>query len=364
MVTGPASENPGSGQSPWGQSSLGGSRLCAYNQTRERFISTDVESADFSAASLHDRLPALTPGCRIAFWINPFRGIAATSVSVPIDLIYLDRNFVVLDTFESFPIFQVGDSSVPAASVLALPAETIGSTETRPGDRLVICPPEELRRRLFEAAEAKADPASGQAGLVGTGVAPRREEPAAAEQTSAAQGAARSETAQEELQTSGGAISPAAGTAQASGRIPWKKPTAKRSWLQRLISDEPLDPRNAPREALSWITAYFFTGGTPKAHGIRDISAGGVYIFTEERWYPGTVIRMTLTDRRRPSAERSFTVNAKVIRWGNDGVGLQFLLSEKKAPRRGKGAGDSDSVEDITKADVDQFLNAVRGGPG
>ena len=87
-----------------------------------------------------------------------------------------------------------------------------------------------------------------------------------------------------------------------------------------------------------------------------------MYVFTEERWYLGTVIRVTLTDRRNPSAERSFTANAKVVRWGNDGVGLQFLLSTRKA-RRDKGAADADSVDDITIAQVEQFLKVVRKGP-
>jgi hypothetical protein len=71
---------------------------------------------------------------------------------------------------------------------------------------------------------------------------------------------------------------------------------------------------------------------------------------------------MTLTDGHRPSAERSFTVNAKVVRWGNDGVGLEFILSAKKTSFFGKRVEDEDSVKDIGKAEVERFLETVRGG--
>jgi hypothetical protein len=113
---------------------------------------------------------------------------------------------------------------------------------------------------------------------------------------------------------------------------------------------------------LSWLAAYFFTGGMPSAHGIRDISSTGLYVFTEERWYLGTVIRITLTDLRHPTAERSCTVNAKVVRWGNDGVGCQFVLKNKKDLRHGKGSADCSFGEKISRAQVEQFLQLVRNG--
>jgi len=45
---------------------------------------------------------------------------------------------------------------------------------------------------------------------------------------------------------------------------------------------------------------------------------------------------MTLTDRREPTVERSITVNACVVRWGNDGVGLQFVLQTAGIGARGR----------------------------
>ena len=141
-----------------------------------------------------------------------------------------------------------------------------------------------------------------------------------------------------------------------------KRNKAPKGWLQKLLAPEPKDPRRAPREELSWLGAYFFTGGKPVAYGIRDISLGGAYVFTEERWYPGTVIRMTLIDRRQPTPDRSFTVNAKVVRAGNDGVGLQFVLNGDENTRRGDSSSIDSQVAGVDPEQVALFLQRVRHG--
>ena len=146
------------GSSPGIRSDPAANKYFAYNQTRERFLSVDVEAADFSSASLDTRLAALTPDCGSALWILPFRGISPTSVRVPIDLVFLDRNRVVLDAVESYPISQAAPSCVPAASLLALPANTISVTGTSPGDRLLLCSPDEAKWSLPHVSQAKAIP--------------------------------------------------------------------------------------------------------------------------------------------------------------------------------------------------------------
>jgi hypothetical protein len=135
-----------------------------------------------------------------------------------------------------------------------------------------------------------------------------------------------------------------------------------KNWLQRLLSTDPPDPRKTQREALTWISAYFFTGGRPLAHGVRDISVTGLYVLTEERWYMGTIIRITLTDQRQPVAERSCTVNARVVRWGNDGVGLQFVLTDTKDRRRENQVTGDGQVHCVSKVQVEQFLQRIRSG--
>jgi len=134
-----------------------------------------------------------------------------------------------------------------------------------------------------------------------------------------------------------------------------------RSWLERLLEPEPPDPRSAPRESLTGLVAYFFTGGRPVAQNVRNISATGVYVVTEERWYPGTVVRMTLTDQRDPTSERSVTVNAKVIRATEDGVGFQFLLKDGKEGRGSSTPGVDNQAQGVYRAQIEEFLQRLKG---
>jgi hypothetical protein len=133
-----------------------------------------------------------------------------------------------------------------------------------------------------------------------------------------------------------------------------------KSWLQRLLSPDPPDARKAARESMSGLSAFFFTGGAPVEHGVRDISPTGMYVLTEERWYPGTVVRMTLTDRMETSVERSITLNASVVRWGNDGVGLRFVLQNSNDRRQ---VADAMSAA-ADKAQVNQFLQRLKSVRG
>lgn len=344
---------------------LGTSKCCAYNQTRQRFLSADVEAGDFPDSRLDAILADLTPGSGAALWIIPFRDISPTSVRAPLDLIYLDRNCVVLDTVESFPFASAPSSGGPPASVLALPANTIASAGTKAGDQLFLCPPEEMKRRLQQLLTAKVEPQAEEIAIPAPDPAARgaagrvlpfdrsRPQPTTeiAEIAPAEMVPVAEPPAPEAAPLSGASAAPAL---HPSEPVP-QTTKATKSWLQRLLSPAPPEPRKAPRESLEGLTAYFFTGGDPAAHGVRDISATGMYVFTEERWYPGTVVRMTLTDRRQPTAERSITVHASVVRSGSDGVGLQFILQGSRNAPDGMIGGAS-------KANVERFLQRLRSG--
>lgn len=134
-----------------------------------------------------------------------------------------------------------------------------------------------------------------------------------------------------------------------------------KSWLQRLLFPDPPESRKAPREALPGPAAYFFTGGVPVAHDVREISRTGMYVVTTERWYPGTVVTMTLTDRRQPTVERSIILNATVVHWGNDGVGLAFLVRDDKDRRPRPASGMAESVD---RMEVDRFVQQLRTAGG
>jgi hypothetical protein len=60
------------------------------------------------------------------------------------------------------------------------------------------------------------------------------------------------------------------------------------------------------------------------------------------------------------TVERSITLNASVVRWGNDGVGLKFILQNGRDRRQGADAMSANA----DKAQVDQFLQQLRSARG
>jgi uncharacterized membrane protein (UPF0127 family) len=391
------------GEQPFTQGDAPTLRQCAYNQTRGRFLSADVDAGDFSGSSLDARLASITPDSGMGLCLAPFRAIAPTSVRVPVDLIYLDRGSMVIGVAESFPLARAVASSASAASVLVLPAETIRSTETRAGDQLLLCAPEEMKRRLQKPAEPATEVSQEeQARAAGTGrvlqwedrtrrssdrpavelaTARPLEHPAEplrerAVEESASRSPERSlersldpsrdssldtrlkqQVAEAPVQETA-ALAVQAGSAIAAGEAAALAAKSSKSWLQKLLGLEPPDARRTKRESLPGLSAYFFTGGNPVAHGVRDISLTGMYVLTSERWYPGTMVRMTLTDRHEPTMERSITLHATVMRSGDDGVGMRFVLQNPK-DRRGRHPDGTTEATDMDQ--VQRFLEKLRG---
>jgi hypothetical protein len=117
--------------------------------------------------------------------------------------------------------------------------------------------------------------------------------------------------------------------------------TPKYSWRVRLLRwlfpdlvigevAKPQDRRRADRQSLSGLIAYYFTGGSPEPHKIGNISVTGFYLHTDERWMPGTVVRMTLqrAGSKGDDPSDTITVNSKIVRWGSDGEGFEFILTD------------------------------------
>ena len=102
-----------------------------------------------------------------------------------------------------------------------------------------------------------------------------------------------------------------------------------KGWLDWLMSEE---RRQARRRKSLALVAYYWDGANPVAHPVRDASSTGFYLFTEHRWYLGTVLAVTLqrTGAEADDPERAVAVNARVVRTGEDGVGFEFLLPENE----------------------------------
>jgi hypothetical protein len=317
---------------------------CAYNHTRECFLGLEVAEADIQYASLEDLIATLTLKSGEGLWIVPFKEIPATGTGIPLDLIYLDEDLRVLEVVESFLTLRETPSIQRAASVLALPTHTIYSSQTQPGDQLVICQAEEMEGRLELLSDL-----GGHAGTVQSAVL-LREEPLWSGGPGLLELGDRSKVERPgSLETHEmGLVEP--------GKKEFKPP---KSWLKRWWSP---DPRRAPREPAPGLAAYYWTGAPPEPHSIRDISATGLYLVTEERWYPGTLVLMTLqrTANGEETAEHTIQVHSRAVRWGNDGVGLQFVLPDSKDAQ----SGQQLLVNAVDRKELDRFLQGLRKSKG
>jgi uncharacterized membrane protein (UPF0127 family) len=121
---------------------------CVYNQTRECFLSLDVAAADTIFSRLRGLIGRLKLRSDEGIWVVPSRGIHTLGLLFPLDLIYLDEHYRVIHLVEYFPSFRIAPLKTQAESVLELPTHTIYSSQTQPGDQLVICVAEEMENRL------------------------------------------------------------------------------------------------------------------------------------------------------------------------------------------------------------------------
>jgi hypothetical protein len=126
-------------------------KYCAYNRTRERFLSEEVIGADGAhdpLAILKVLIEGLALDSKSGFWLKHLADIPSVPRLSPFDLVYLDRDHWVIQGVEILPGAEIPPLSRQVASALVLPLHTISSTQTDPGDRLVVCLEEEMMRHL------------------------------------------------------------------------------------------------------------------------------------------------------------------------------------------------------------------------
>jgi uncharacterized protein len=314
-------------------------KYCVYNQTRESFLSLGVVIADSAARQLKALLENLSVKADAGLWLTPFRGIPATKGLNPVDVIYLDDENRVIQAIESFPNHAGEPPREQPASALILAGYTIFSSQTQPGDVLLICAPEEMEDRLGSSSGSGRRPVpqfdrSPQSRSVG---------PAVAESPAAVDRAVELQTAQQRLVEKD--------VAEAEG-------THNVSWFIRFLRWLSTDRRGSKRHPLPGLVAYYWTGGAPQAFHIADISSNGLYLLTDERWFPGTMILMTLqrTNTDGDDPDDFISVLTKVIRWGTDGVGLSFVPSNTVDLNSGEALPDTG----VGKKALHRFIQRVQ----
>src|SRR5580698_2150460 len=218
---------------------------CAYNQTRECFLGLNVKVGDLPSTHVAELMLEKPLKSGEGVWMKPFRGIAATAMPAPLDLIYLDDECRVIDMAESFPTFQVSSSSPRPESVLALPAHSIYSSQTQAGDQLVLCVAEEMERRLERLESSHSEPVQVASFA---GAALLREKPLWSGGPGVLELESRVETGENGVKE----------THQMDLAPPSKRAVKQpRNWFERWWSP---DPRRAPRVPGSGLAAYYWNG--------------------------------------------------------------------------------------------------------
>jgi len=90
-------------------------------------------------------------------WICPLSAIPAVPRLFPFDLLYLDRDQRVIESVEIVPGAEFPPYRGEVASALVLTRRTLESTQTRHGDRLIICDEAEIDDQIAAANESDGE---------------------------------------------------------------------------------------------------------------------------------------------------------------------------------------------------------------
>jgi PilZ domain len=252
---------------------MGNPQYCVYNQTSECFLSLGVTHGDSTLEHIKGLLAGRTPRYDEGKWVLHPKGIHFFRLFSSRDLVFLDDKHRVIGLIDSFPPLQFAPVGPEVASVLVLPVRTIDSSQTQRGNQLVICVAEELEFRL------RSMPDLDRFDVTAALLAP------------------------DDLH-------------------------AQKKWATH--SSAP-DRRTARRKRWPRLVAYDSAGEVLEVHGVKDMSASGLYLMTEDRWPLGARVTMTLqrTDGLEDNPRKNtIAAQMRVVRWGADGVGLAFMQSE------------------------------------
>ncbi len=137
--------------------------------------------------------------------------------------------------------------------------------------------------------------------------------------------------------------------------------------IPHLDGTPPNQGRRAERRTSPALSAYHWKGASPRHNSVRDISSTGAFLLTQERWQPGEIFSLSLQRSGPPEKENSFSVQAKAVRWDDQGVAVSFVLPAGADLRLWqsplKSASEQNEPEDILRefrvAQTISFLSRI-----
>ena len=272
----------------------------AYNKTREAFLSLGVSVPDQAGGSFWAALSKHTLKTNEGIWVAGAKSRSDVNCSGQCDRIYLDSSLRVVAMMEGVMGLPLDAGVEGFESVLLLPIHTIFGSQTQSGDQVLIGTIEEISAIL-------------------EGIEPLANIPAVNET-----------------------------------RVEGRTMQAPVKWLAKLFSAR--DRRRAARHFSPPLMAFYWDGGIPIPHMVTDISRTGLFLRTADRWHPRTLLRVTLQKKGKDpiQPDQTITVQCRVVRTGEEGVGMAFMLAEGYSAN---GAADVGML--AGRKDLSHFLNQL-----
>lgn len=108
------------------------------NLTKNTWLATKIRKADNFITRLVGLLKRSTLGPEEALWLMPSKGIHTIGMKFPIDVVFLNKNNIVLRIASGMVPYRVSGIQLRSYSVLELPNGTIKKSHTEVGDQLEI----------------------------------------------------------------------------------------------------------------------------------------------------------------------------------------------------------------------------------
>lgn len=297
---------------------MDGPKFRVMNPVREGILPIEVAVLDSVSVPLKKLLESIVHQENLGLWLNPYRGIPWSPGLPKRDLVFLDENYCVLREPESFPCLEIEPfRKTEPFSALVLPTHTIFAAHIRSGDQLTFHPAEESEGETERVGESSEAPTYVPTMLASAGTAPQVSL-AIPLQADAPTQFSRHEYADEDNET-----------AMSDKEI---RRDLFKDRLLRLFSHQAHDRRRSKRYHLPGLVAVQQNSDEPKSYLIGNVSDTGIFLLTDERIALGTRIFFKLERKSGSFGDSAATIDSetRVVRWGPDGVGVEFLPYSSK----------------------------------